>query len=180
MANYNNTPTPWECQENETPKQYEAFCAYRDMKDPLDPTSTRSIRQVSEQLGKSEGLLERWSSENAWVERVTAWDNHNERIAREAAEKEMVEEIRKMRKRQARDGMRMQEIAMRALEQMDDDDFRAGDIARLMAEGSKMERTARGDVGEVIEERQGETTVPTVQFYLPDNSRDKGDDEDDL
>lgn len=180
MATNNNTPAPWECQEKETPKQYEAFCAYRDMKDSLDPTSTRSIRQLAQELGKSETLLSRWSSENAWVERVTAWDTYNERLARETAEKEMIEEIRKMRKRQARDGMRMQEIAMRVLENMEDDDFRAGDIARLMAEGSKMERTARGDVGEVIEERQGETAVPAVQFYLPENSRDKEDDFEDL
>lgn len=180
MANNKNTPAPWECQEEETPKQYEAFCVYRDMKKPLDPTSTRSIRQVSEQLGKSEGLLERWSSQNAWVERVAAWDEVQERKAREIAEKEMVKEIRDMRKRQARDGRRMQEIAMVALENMTQDDFKASDIARLMAEGSKMERTARGDVGEVIEERQGEAAVPAIQFYLPENSRDKEDDFEDL
>ena len=36
--------------------------------------------------------------------------------------------------------------------------------------GSKLERIARGDVGEVVEEREGES-LPPVTFYIPDNGR---------
>ena len=172
-------PQPWERQkqDGETAKQYEAFCVYRDMKNIRDPNSKRSIRLVSEQLGKSEGLLERWSSANNWVERVEAWDADQERIAREVAQKEMMEEIRKMRKRQSETGKYMQIKAMKALSRMPEEEIKPGDAARLIDIGAKLERTARGDVGEVIEERQGETVVPAVTFYMPDNGRDKPEEE---
>lgn len=173
----NNTPQPWERQEGETAKQYEAFCVYRDMKTIRDPNSKRSIRLVSEQLGKSEGLLERWSSANNWVERVDAWDMDQERIAREIAQKEAEEEIRKMRKRQAEAGKFAQIKAIKALNRIPDDEIKPGDVARLLEVGSKLERTARGDVGEVIEERQGESIAPAVTFYIPDNGRDRAEDE---
>ena len=39
-----------------------------------------------------------------------------------------------------------------------------------MEVATKIERIARGDVGEVIEEREGEP-MPTVTFYMPDNHR---------
>ena len=178
----NNTPQPpqpWERQDGETPKQYEAFCVYRDMKTIRDPNSKRSIRLVSEQLGKSEGLLERWSSANNWVERVDAWDMDQERIAREIAQKEAMEEIRKMRKRHAEAGKFAQIKAIRALNRTPDDEIKPSDAARLLEAGTKLERIARGDVGEVIEERQGETAIPPVTFYMPDNGRDNLEEDDD-
>lgn len=165
---------PWERQEGETPKPYEAFCVYRDM------GIQRSQPKVAEKLGKSTALISRWSSEYNWVERVAAWDDDRERIEREIAEKEMRDSIRKMRKRQAETGRYMQVKAMKALNRIPEEEIKPGDIARLVDVGSKLERTARGDVGEVIEERQGESAVPAVQFYLPENNRDKEDDFDDL
>lgn len=55
---------------------------YRDM------GASRSLRAVSEVLRKSEGLMNRWSSEDGWRLRVAQWDAEQDRIAQEAAQEE--------------------------------------------------------------------------------------------
>lgn len=167
-----NKPAPWECQEKETPKPYAAFCIYRDM------GAQRSVRKVAEKLGKSETLISRWSSAHNWVERAAAWDSEQDRIARQ----EQLEAIKRMRKRQAESGHALQCKALLALKKIPADELSAQDIVKMLVEGSKLERISRGDVGEVIEERDGGKTVNAVQFYIPDNGRDKvleAEDEDD-
>ena len=42
----------------------------------------------------------------------------------------------------------------------------------MIETATKLERISRGDVGEVVEERQAEVTMDPVQFYMPDNNRD--------
>lgn len=158
-----NKPAPWERQEKETPKPYEAFCIYRDM------GTQRSVRKVAEELGKSETLIFRWSSAYNWVERAAAWDDEQDRIAR----LEQNKEIAKMRKRHAGLAQAMLVKAAMALQRIPDDEIKAGDVTRMVDVGSKLERISRGDVGEVIEERDGGKTVNAVQFYMPDNGRDK-------
>lgn len=172
----------WDRQPGETDKPWEAFCVYRDLKNINDPRSKRSIRQVSEILGKSEGLLERWSSDNDWVERARAWDEDQERIKRELAQKEMQEEIRRMLKRQAEAGKFAQVKAIKALNKIPEEDIKPSDVARLLEAGSKLERIGRGYAGDVIEERESaEAAPPPVTFYMPDNGRDgknsEGEDE---
>jgi virulence-associated protein VagC len=54
----------------ESEEAYSAFLAYRDMPAP------RSLIRVGQELGKSGGLCERWSSRHGWAERCRAWDNH--------------------------------------------------------------------------------------------------------
>lgn len=70
----------------------EAFSMYRDF--GVD----RSIRAVAEVLSKSETLIGRWSSEDAWRLRVAAWDAEQDRIAQEA----MQEERRRLSRKHAR------------------------------------------------------------------------------
>lgn len=158
---------PWERQENETPKQFEAFVIYRDMGEE------RSLQNVANQLAKSRQLLTRWSSANNWVERSRAWDNEQDRLLRI----EQIKDIKKMRKRHADTGTLMVAVAQKALQKMIDpktkelrDDITANEISRLVEVGSKLERLSRGDTSEVIEERQGEA-VDAVQIYVPDNNR---------
>lgn len=157
----------WERLDKETPKQYEAFCVYRDL------GTDRSLRAVSEKLSKSEQLIKRWSAKNNWVYRSAEWDDEKERTEREIARKEMEKEIRLMRKRQAETGKYMQVKAMRALSKLPDEEMKAGEISKLIDVGAKLERTARGDVGEVIEERDGGQAAPAVTFYMPSNGRDQ-------
>ena len=104
------TEQPWERQKGESPQAFAAFLIY------LELGPKRSLHMVGQQLGKSRGLMERWSSANHWVERCRAWDNHLQQEARRAA----VAEVRQMNKRHANMAQQMQKAAMKALKEMGD------------------------------------------------------------
>ena len=63
------TERPWERQKGESAQAFEAFFLYLEM------GADRSIRAVSQELGKSKTLIDRWSRTHNWVERCRAWDN---------------------------------------------------------------------------------------------------------
>lgn len=154
----------WERQPEETPKPFEAFCVYRD----LGPG--RSLAQVAEKLQKSDTLIGRWSGAYDWVKRATAWDAEQDRVARKA----QLDEIVKMRKRHARIAEKALDKVSAALEKVQEDNMSNSDIARLMDVASKLERISRGDVGDVVEERDGGEAINPVQIYIPSNSRERG------
>lgn len=77
----------WEIRPGESAKAFEAFTVYRGLR-----PSERSLRLVGEQLGKSEGLIERWSARWAWVARVRAYDAHLEQQRRADWEAERLEQ----------------------------------------------------------------------------------------
>ena len=162
-----NTPKPWERQPEETTKAYEAFCVYRDM------GTQRSLSKVAEKLQKSDTLMGRWSRENDWVKRAAKWDDEQERIEREIAQREQGKAIREMRKRHADIASAMLIKSARALARIPDDEIKPGDISRMVDVASKLERISRGDVGDVIEERDGGRAEDPVTFYMPDNGRDR-------
>lgn len=157
-------PEPWERQEDETDKAFEAFAIYRDME-------RRTTRGVASQLSKSVALISRWSSTHEWVKRAAAWDAERDRIARQ----EQIDEIKKMRKRHADLASAMLVKAARALQRIPEDEIKAGDVSRMVDTAAKLERVSRGDAETVIEERQGEAAPPLVQFYMPDNHRNPDD-----
>lgn len=157
---------PWEMQPEETMKAYEAFCVYRD----LGPS--RSMRETAEKLGKSQGLMEGWSVKHEWGKRAAAWDAEQDRINRQ----EQMKEIAKMRKRHADIAKKALDKVEAAIDSIDEHEMSNVDIARLMAEAAKLERLSRGDVGDVIEERDGGEAISAVQIYIPDNSRGRGND----
>lgn len=158
---------PWEMMDGESAKNFEAFSIY------LDLGPTRSCPQVAEKLRKSVGLMERWSRAYNWVERSTAWDQEQGREARES----QLSEIAKMRKRHAKLATDMLAKAAAALEKLPPDEVKASDVSRMVEVASKLERLARGDVGEVVEERDGGEAVDPVQIYIPDNRRGLGNDD---
>ena len=160
-------PKPWERRPEETTKAYEAFCIYRDM------GRERSLSKVSKELNKSETLMGRWSGQHEWVKRAARWDDEQDRIEREIAQKEQAKAIRDMRKRHADLATAMLVKSARALQRIPDDEIKPGDISRMVDVASKLERISRGDVGEVVEERDGGQATPAVTFYIPDNGRDK-------
>lgn len=61
---------PWDQQPRESAKAYQAFSAYLRM-DPGD----RSTAAVGQELGKSKGLIDRWSSLWNWLDRCAAFDS---------------------------------------------------------------------------------------------------------
>lgn len=170
MDIYIQEPEPWERQLNESPQAFEAFAAYRDM------GAGRSTTKVSKQLCKSRTLMNRWSAEHNWVKRVAAWDAEKDRMAREAQLKDILD----MRKRHAATAKKMMDLADKALDNIKPEDSTVNEISRLVETASKLERISRGDVGEVIEERNGGEAVSPVQIYVPDNNRGKKDTFDDL
>ncbi|USK77822.1 hypothetical protein [Peribacillus frigoritolerans] len=72
---------PFERQDKETEKAFEAFRIYREL------GSERSCAKVGEKLGKSSTLIERWSSRWDWVERVKSYDSEMDRKALKQEEK---------------------------------------------------------------------------------------------
>lgn len=169
----------WDKQPNEGPKPYEAFCVYRDMKYNSEDKN-RSIARVAMKLGKSEGLMERWSSKYDWVNRVDVYDQEMERKERELSEKERLDEVKKMRRRHAQLARKALEKVSDALDAVDTEQMSNADISRMMDVASKLERISRGDVGDVIEERDGGEAVSPVQIYIPDNGRNSSDSFEDL
>ena len=159
-------PEPWERQLNESTQAFEAFARYRDM------GASRSTSKVSRQLCKSRTLITRWSSEHDWVKRVAAWDAEKDRAARET----QINDIIEMRKRHAATAKKMMDLADTALNNINPEDVSVNELSRLVESASKLERISRGDVGEVIEERDGGNAVPAVQIYVPDNGRGKDKD----
>lgn len=155
----------WERQPKETPLAYEAFCIYRD----LGPQ--RSMAKTAEILGKSQGTMEGWSAKYKWFDRAGAWDDEQDRVSRKA----QLDEIIKMRKRHAQIAQKALDKVNKAIDAIDELEMSNADISRLMAEASKLERLSRGDVGEVIEERDGGKAVNPVQIYIPSNGRDDKD-----
>lgn len=158
------SPEPWEQQEGETSRAYEAFCVYRD----LGPN--RSISKTGKKLGKNLTTIGEWSSANDWVKRCQAWDSEQDRIARQA----QLDEIVKMRKRHAKIAETALEKVLKALASMDPEEMSNADITRMMDTASKLERISRGDVGDVIEERDGGEALDPVQIYIPSNGRENG------
>lgn len=161
MSKATMPPEPWERQKGEGTKRFDAFRIYRDM-------PNRSISQVARKLSKSRQLIQRWAGEENWNDRVAAWDAEQDRIARQA----QIDEIKKMRKRHADLANAMLVKASRALQRIPEDEIKAGDMSRMVETATKLERISRGDVSDVIEERDGGASVPIVQFYMPDNHRD--------
>lgn len=75
---------PWDRKPQEAPAAFEMFAHYRDQ------GPQRSLARVRQAFGKKPSYLrqiQRWSSTHRWVERATAWDDEQDRLAREATAK---------------------------------------------------------------------------------------------
>lgn len=149
-------PAPWERQPGEPARAFAAFCLYRDM-----PAHERSLRAVAERLSskgsgrgrRSTRPLERWSTRWRWVERARAWDDEQDRIAREA----QLRAVQEMRERHAREAMALQSKALERLRQMDPAELSPRDVLWYFVEAAKLERLARGEPDAIEEQRHNVT-----------------------
>lgn len=146
-------PAPWERQPGEPARAYAAFCLYRDMA----PTE-RSLRAVADRLygsnpaskrRRAPGQLHKWSVCWRWVERAKAWDDEQDRIARE----EHLRAIREMRERHAREAVALQQKALERLKAMDPNDLSPKDVLWYIVEAAKLERISRGEPDQIQEQR---------------------------
>ncbi len=124
---------PWERQQGESEKAFEAFALYRDM------GTERSLRKVEQELGKSRTLMCRWSSKYQWCERAREYDNDKERQAKKEAEKG----LRDMYARQTEIAMSVQTKALKALDRLDPDNMSAKDIREFIKMATDLERLNR-------------------------------------
>lgn len=135
-------------QEGETDQAWQAFVIYRDL------GVERSQRLVASQLGISDALAARWSSQWRWLKRVSDYENDLDR-AKRAAELKAVEE---MRRRQIKIGMRLQEVAVKELEkyardvEQDHKQLKPRELSRFLKEGTGLERLNRGEPSEIVQQ----------------------------
>jgi len=112
---------PWEIQEGETSKAFEAFVVYRGL-----PPSERSVEKAGKVLGKSTGTLDRWTAKYGWVRRARAWDDEQDAATRNAE----LESRRKMGKRHAQQAQTFERLlmepAMALAEKLRDKEFTEG------------------------------------------------------
>lgn len=132
--------------KDEGPKPWRAFQLYRDLGE------YRSQEKVAEQLGKSRQLISRWSSQYEWVTRCAEWDEEIDRRKRD----KQIRAIEEMAERHALMACMVQEKLIQKLNSLTDDEVESmsfNEVANLMALAVKQERQARGEPGEVLQER---------------------------
>ena len=161
-------PLSFEQQPRESAKAFAAFSLY------LSLGAERSTREVGKQLGKSEGLIERWSAKFDWSSRVAAHAGHLAVVEREAIQaaargKAAEWETREQQLRETEWAMHERAIgaAKRGLDAyMEKDKVYANlaDIARMLEIASKLGRLATG-LGTDGEGRKGDE-LPAVRVEV--------------
>ena len=153
---------PWERIPGETSREYQKFCAYRDMNSSDKPIRKRSLQRLAKELGLSLDHLKKLSAKNDWVSRAAAYDEYLDELAREQNEAEII----KMRKNHALLASQMITKAAKRLLTMPEEEITAADLVRLVDVGVKIERLSRGEStenrqisGEAKVIHQGEVTV---------------------
>ncbi|MDD5140533.1 MAG: hypothetical protein PHY43_09780 [Verrucomicrobiales bacterium] len=140
-------PFPFEKQPRESAKAFAAFSLY------LSLGAERSTREVGKQLGKSEGLIERWAAKFGWTDRVAAHGAHLavvERVAIEAAARgkaaEWASREQKLRETEWTLRGELVEAGLKVLGKFKDGSRGAtlGDVARAFEVASKLGRLATG------------------------------------
>lgn len=131
----------WERKKGETQQSFEAFTIYRDM------GPKRSLEKVSQKLGKSRSLMERWSRRHNWVERCRAYDEEMDRISREALE----EARREMVERHAKTAMMFQQKILERMRNLNPAELSTSDMIKWFDIAVKIERLSRGEPRETEE-----------------------------
>lgn len=157
------TDNPWDRQQKESAKAFEAFSIY------LNLGSERSITKVAQELNKTRALIGRWSSEWGWQERVRAWDNHLQR----EAHKDAVKKVRDMNARHEKMALAIQGAAMEALKKMKSDMITPKNFAAIVRLATELERKSLVENVETVDE-DTDIEEETVHIYLPDNGRMEG------
>lgn len=93
---------PWDKHPDESSKNYNAFCAFRDLGRNRDKLQAylNYTGKSREEWGKSQASSQfyAWAKKYKWNERAEAWDEKQEKKKREEMEEEMVEYSKTMMK----------------------------------------------------------------------------------
>ena len=145
-----NNKKKWECLQDETSRQFKAFCIYRDM------GVERSIGAVAREWSESGATsrLNEWSRKHQWVERALNYDEHVDEIRRAKQEQEIVE----MSARHVRIARNFDKIDKR-LQSINPNDLSPQDLARWYDTSVKIERISLGVPTENIKQEQEVTEI---------------------
>jgi len=125
---------PWERLVGEGAKRFAAFVRYRDM------GPDRSLAKVAQALGKSTTLIERWSAQDSWVQRVGTWDEEQDRIWRAQQQGHR----REVGRRQLRIANAMQGQLVNRLADLDVSQLTPRDLGYWLEITTKVQRQALG------------------------------------
>ena len=122
----------WKKLPEETSRQYEAFCIYRDM------GIERSILKVAHEwsAGGHTSKLKEWSSKYSWVERASAYDEHLDEIKRARNEEAIID----MSARHADYSLQIQKKAIEALNLINPEELKPNDLIKWLDIAVKIER----------------------------------------
>lgn len=151
---------PWDIQEGESAKAYEAFAVYRDL------GAERSIERVAETLHKDHTFLRKWSARYQWVERARAFDVA---AALLASPKALADHARTLA-RHARYGRLMAYKGARRIQSMKAKELAPADAAAFVVKGIAAERQALAipDRAPVDEDGKSVPTIAVVRFNPDD------------
>jgi hypothetical protein len=163
-----NTPQPFEQQPKETAKAFEAFTTY------LSLGAERSLAEVARKLGKSEGLIQRWSRRHHWGQRVEDHGKHIAVLTRQV-ELQVVREfaLEHAKRRAAQEESEWQTrcealaLAREKIQEWRQHPEKLGTlegIARLLELASKLGRLSCGMATDKTETEVSETRTLSVEF----------------
>lgn len=139
---------PWERQEGESEKAFEAFAAFRDMGEK------RTVAAVAEKLSKSRQLLFKWKSAWDWENRVKAYDNDLEKQYH-AKRKKLIAETKD---RQLKISYSLEKKALEALNLLEPSEMTPRDIKEMLR--LAMEIQGRNLIDEpAVEDQQQQSTL---------------------
>lgn len=154
----------------ETPRAAAAYEEYAAM------GPSRSLRKLADKSGTKLAQLGEWSTEHGWQERVKLYDA--ERIEERRQKQEA--EIEKMNERHALIGTTQQAKAIKQIEALiEAKSFGSMAAVQLLKLATDLERLARGVATDrqEITGKDGEQLQSGVVVYLPNNGRDRVEDE---
>jgi len=142
MSGERETRLPWERQPGESEQAWEAFQLYRDI------GTDRTYMGVAERLHKSGQIMRRWAHRWMWEDRVLAWDNHLDEIARQEIEKGRIAMVKRHIKLaehlQAVAASQINEWAQKVKEKKPLN-LTPADVTRMFDVAMKAERLSRGE-----------------------------------
>lgn len=181
-------PNPWDRQPKETTQAYEAFDLYRHM------GPERSVIKVAQKCGKYRSQIGRWSSKWSWVDRAAAWDQHLDKQAQKALEREEIAARKAMKKRHRDMGLSFQGIPAVFVNNMKTridawkaagsdpktcpvNDLSVKDIITLWVEGSKSELLSYDEATDIHRVEESTPRPRTMRIYMPMVPEDPGENE---
>lgn len=141
-----NPPQPWERQKGERSKAFKLFTLYRDL-GPI--RSVEKVRELWEQEYNQElsrAMVERYCTNNNWVSRAEAYDDHLDSLGLQEREDDILD----MNKRQGDAYKDFQDEIQKIMQKEKSADTlspnKLNDLTRAFERAAKGERLAKGEV----------------------------------